>query len=179
MRSVTHFRQMVVCLAAMCGTAVASSQTVSANTVSSSLSAQVVSVVDGKPVTKLATNAKPGDVLEYRAVYANNTKSAINDLLATIPVPVGTTFIEGSATPAGPTASADTVTFALMPLIRTIKGANGVLRKEPVPLENYRAVRWNAGSLAAGQETVVSLRVLVNPTLSPPPNPTLKLTSKP
>lgn len=170
---------MAVCLAVVLASTAASSQTVSANTVNSSLSAQVVSVVDGKPVSKPANDAKPGDVLEYRAVYANNTKSAINGLLATIPVPVGTTFIEGSATPAGPTASVDTVTFAPMPLIRTIKGANGMLRKEPVPLESYRAVRWNAGALAAGQETVVSLRVLVNPTLSPQPSPTLKPTAKP
>lgn len=170
---------MVVCLAILLGTANASSQTVSANTVNSSLSAQVVSSVDGKPVTKPATDAKPGDVLEYRAVYANNTKSAINGLLATIPVPVGTTFIEGSATPAGPTASVDTVTFAPMPLIRTIKGANGVLRKEPVPLESYRAVRWNAGALAAGQETVVSVRVQVNPTLDAQPGPAPKPSAKP
>ena len=179
MRSVTHFCQMVVCLAAVFGTAVASSQTVSANTVSSTLSAQVVSVVDGKSASKPAADAKPGDVIEYRAVYANNTKSAINGLLATIPVPVGTTLIYGSAIPTDPTASVDTVTFAPMPLIRTIKSANGVLRKEPVPLENYRAVRWNAGALASGQETVVSLRVLVNPTQSLQPNPTPKPTAKP
>lgn len=144
-------------------------QTVSSNAVTSQLSAQVVGLVDGKVVTKPAADAKPGDVIEYRSVYGNNTKSTINGLLATIPVPAGTTYVEGSAVPAAPTASVDTVTFATIPLIRTVQGANGVIRKEPVPLAEYRAVRWNAGSLGAGQETVVSLRVRVNPTLGAAP----------
>ena len=179
MRPVIHFFRMLACSAAVFTAMAASSQTVLANTVNSSLSAQVVSVVDGKSVMKPATDAKPGDVLEYRATYANNTRSAINGLLATIPVPVGSTFIEASAVPAGPTASVDTVTFSPLPLVRTTQGANGVMRKEPVALEDYRAVRWNVGTLAAGQETVVSLRVLVNPVLGAQPNPTLQPAAKP
>ena len=53
------------------------------------------------------------------------------------------------------------------------------MRKEPVALEDYRAVRWNVGTLAAGQETVVSLRVLVNPVLGAQPNSTLQPAAKP
>lgn len=170
---------MVACLAAVFLTPTVFAQTVPASVVNSTLTAQVVSLVDGKAVSKPATDAKPGDVIEYRAVYANNTRSGINGLLATIAVPAGTTFIAGSAAPAGPTASVDAVTFAPMPLIRTVKAAGGVLQKEPVPLADYRAVRWNAGALAAGQETVVSVRVQVNSTVTAPSNSTFKPTTKP
>jgi hypothetical protein len=79
-----------------------------------------------------------------------------------VPVPPGTTFIAASAEPAQAQASTDGNTFAPMPLTRMVKQADGSTRKEPVPLADYRALRWEIGTLAAGATTVVSLRVSID-----------------
>jgi hypothetical protein len=49
-----------------------------------------------------------------------------------------------------------------MPLMRTVKQPDGKERKETVPLAEYRALRWEIGTLAAGSSTVVSLRVRID-----------------
>ncbi|MCZ8255775.1 MAG: hypothetical protein O9327_08940 [Polaromonas sp.] len=130
--------------------------------VSSQLLAQRVDMVAGKPVLKPAGDGKPGDILQYSATYRNTGAAAATKLLATVPVPPGTTFIAASAEPAQAQASTDGTTFAPMPLTRMVKQADGSTRKEPVPLADYRAVRWEIGSLPAGATTVVSLRTRID-----------------
>ncbi|MFI5447717.1 hypothetical protein [Polaromonas sp. UC242_47] len=137
-------------------------------TVTSQMVAQQVDMVDGKPVLKPASEGKSGDVLQYSTTYRNTGSAAASKLLATMPVPVGTTFIAGSASPATAQASTDGTTFAPMPLTRTVKLANGSERREVVPFADYRALRWEIGSLPAGGTTVVSLRVRIDS----PPAPT-------
>ncbi|MDW5444676.1 hypothetical protein [Polaromonas sp. SM01] len=134
-------------------------------TMTSQMVAQRVDMVDGKPVFKPASEGKSGDVLQYSTTYRNTGSAAASKLLATVPVPVGTTLIAGSADPAAAQASTDGNNFAPMPLTRTVKQANGSERREPVPLSDYRALRWEIGSLPAGGTTVVSLRVRID---SPP-----------
>ena len=51
------------------------------------LSSQRVTLVDGKEVLVSAAKARPGDVIEYRAVYKNDGRSAVRELDATLPVP--------------------------------------------------------------------------------------------
>lgn len=133
-----------------------------ASPVSSQLVAQRVEMVAGKPVLKAAGDGKPGDVLQYSATYRNTGAAAAAKLLATVPVPPGTTFIAASAEPAQAQASTDGATFAPMPLTRLVKLADGSTRKEPVPLSDYRALRWEIGTLAAGATTAVSLRVSID-----------------
>jgi uncharacterized repeat protein (TIGR01451 family) len=133
-----------------------------ASPVSSQLLAQRVEMVAGKPVLKAAGDGKPGDVLQYSATYRNTGAAAAAKLLATVPVPPGTTFIAASAQPAQAQASTDGNTFAPMPLTRLVKQADGSTRKEPVPLADYRALRWEIGTLPAGATTVVSLRVSID-----------------
>lgn len=134
-----------------------------ASPVSSQLLAQRVEMAGGKPVLKPAGDGKPGDVLQYSATYRNTSAAAAGKLLATIPVPPGTTFIAASAEPAQALASTDGALFAPMPLTRMVKQADGSVRKEPVPLAEYRALRWEIGTLPAGGSTVVSLRVRIDP----------------
>lgn len=137
--------------------------------VSSVLSASVVSLVDGKTVKKLAVDAKPGDVIEYRAIYVNNSKAPVERVLASVPIPEGTTLIVKTASPADASASVDAVTFAPMPLTRTVKLADGTVRTEAVPLSEYRSVRWALASIAPGQQVAVSVNVRVNPIAAPAP----------
>ncbi len=141
-------------------------------TVTSELRAQRVEMVAGKAVFKPASDGKPGEVLEYSSTYRNGGAVAVDKLQATIPVPAGTTFIAGSAEPAQAQASTDGSRFAPMPLLRSVKQPDGSERKEPVPLAEYRALRWDVGTLAAGRSTVVSLRVRIDaPVASAPAKP--------
>lgn len=144
--------------------------------VASQLLAQRVDMVAGKPVLSPAGEAKPGDVLQYSATYKNTATAPAGKLLATLPVPPGTTLVQASAEPTQAMASTDGKTFAPMPLTRMVKQADGSTRKEPVPLPEYRALRWDIGALPSGASTVVSLRVRID---SPVDTPVAALAVKP
>ena len=132
--------------------------------VTSVLVAQLVEMVDGKAVLKPATQSKPGDVIDYSSTYKNSGTAAAEKLLATLPVPVGTTLLSGSAQPGSALASTDGSVFAPIPLMRSVRQADGSQRTEPVPMADYRALRWDLGTLAAGRTAVVSLRVRIDST---------------
>lgn len=110
----------------------------------------------GKETATEAKQAKPGDVVEYRATYTNASKSTVRGLAATLPIPADMQFT-GNALPAGAEASTDGKTFAAMPLKRKV--ADKVV---DVPLAEYRALRWRVADLPAGKGVVVSARTRVN-----------------
>ena len=91
--------------------------------VTSTLTAKRVETVEGKSVAKPADAGRPGDVLEYSGTYHNGGTRAVDKLMATIPVPAGTTFLADSAAPARAQASTDGVHFAAMPLMRAVRQA--------------------------------------------------------
>ncbi|NML46933.1 DUF11 domain-containing protein [Ramlibacter sp. G-1-2-2] len=130
--------------------------------VTSNLTAQRVEIANGKAVLSPAEKAKPGDMVEYSGTYRNAGTGSVDKLVATIPVPAGTTFVAGSAEPAKAQASTDGTRFAPMPLMRTVRLPDGTSRQEPVPLADYRYVRWEVGTLAAHADTVVKLRVQID-----------------
>lgn len=103
-----------------------------------------------------ATQAKPNDVIEYRATYTNNTQKTIKGLLATMPIPPDTQFLAKS-TPAQAQASTDGVNFAAMPLKRKVGG-----QTVNVPLQEYRALRWTIAELPAGKSVVVTAQTRVS-----------------
>jgi uncharacterized repeat protein (TIGR01451 family) len=129
------------------------------------LEASRVAVEDGREVHRDARTVRPGDTLQYRANLRNNGRSALADVTATVPVPAGTQFVAGSASPAqGALASTDGQTFAPVPLMRRVRGSDGQWRDVPVPAAEYRAVRWPARTLAAGEAFAPSVRVRVTDT---------------
>ncbi len=134
--------------------------------VSSTLTAQRVETEGGKLVLKPATSSKPGDVIAYTGTYRNGGTAAADKLLATIPVPSGTSLVAASADPARAQASTDGISFAPMPLMRNVKQADGSERREAVPLADYRALRWEIGTLAPGASSVVALRVRIDELVS-------------
>ena len=121
---------------------------------------QALKVVDvnGKETFTESKTAKPGEVLEYRAVYSNVSKKIITNLAATLPVPVGMEYVALSVKPAGALASTDGKVFSAMPLMR--KNASG--KAETVPLADYRALRWTVSSLQPGKPFEVSARMRVS-----------------
>ena len=139
-------------------------QAESANGVESRLTqAKVTRGTDGRERLESAAIAKPGEVIEYRAVYANKAKDLARNLAATLPVPVGLEYVPGTASPAGAFATLDNIKFEPIPLKRMVKLADGRVVEREVPPAEYRALRWKLGSLEAGKDTVVSARMRVAP----------------
>lgn len=127
-----------------------------------SLQAFKVTRKDDKETFVPAPNARPGDLIEYRAAYENQGRTRVSNLLATLPIPQGTVFQNSSAIPETALASLDGRAFSSMPLKRTVKTPQGE-KQVLVPLSEYRALRWRLESLAPGQTIRVLARVRVAP----------------
>lgn len=105
-----------------------------------------------------AASIKPGETVVYEATYRNESAGAVSGLLATIPVPPQLALVGDSASPAGALASTDGQNFSAIPLMRAVKQADGSVVQQPIPLTEYRALRWSIAQLAPGEKVTVSLR---------------------
>ena len=133
-----------------------------AQTISSELTVMgVTKQSDGKEQLSPVTAVKPGDLLQYTAVYKNSGKQSAKDMVATLPIPPETEYVASSSVPATAMASVDGKVFELMPLIRKVKQADGKLVTVSVPLAEYRFVRWPQRDLAAAASFTTSARVRV------------------
>jgi uncharacterized repeat protein (TIGR01451 family) len=128
------------------------------------LTAKRVTKDQGKEVLVPADEAKPGELIEYRALYRNDGASEAKGLMATLPIPRGTQYVAGSALPRGVEASLDGHTFAAVPLKRTVKTPDGRTVVQEVPVNEYRALRWPLGALSSRDQRSVSARVRVEAT---------------
>jgi uncharacterized repeat protein (TIGR01451 family) len=134
------------------------------------LKAEKIQVVDSKETHASAEQAKPGDVLEYDAQYVNEGKAPVTHVMATLPIPKGTAFLPETAAPKDVTASTDGASYAPVPLMRTVKTQDGHTKQEKVPFSEYRSLRWDIGSIAAGSSKTVHARVkLIDSSFSPHP----------
>lgn len=123
---------------------------------------KIIKAKDGKEQQVDATNVLPGDIVEYRVVYRNVSKGRVSGLLADLPIPEGLAYIAGSATPAANLRAAAVraptqASFAALPLMR--KDAAG--KAVPLPLSEYRVLRWTIGTLDPGAQVVVAARAKV------------------
>ena len=125
------------------------------------LSAQrVVADTAGKETHSEVRTAKPGDVLEYRVAYRNLGKQPAQRVLAVLPIPAGAfSYVAASARPAKVLASVDGKQYDAVPLMRTVTRPDGTREVRPVPLTEYRYLRWDLGDLPPGAETVVTARM--------------------
>jgi uncharacterized repeat protein (TIGR01451 family) len=128
------------------------------------LTAKKVVITADKESLESAKKAKPGDLIQYEAVYKNTSQAAVKNLQATVPLPPGLAFAAESAKPATAEASSDGKIFQPIPLTREVKKADGTIEQQPVPLSEYRALRWTVADLPAGASTtvIVRARVLTN-----------------
>lgn len=121
----------------------------------------------GVPILVDAKIVAPGDVIEYRAVYKNQSLAPLS-VAATIPVPEALEYIKDSATAksASNTPIAHTVAlkdnqYAPEPLMRRLITADGASVAHAVPYAEYRSVRWILEKMAPGASVEVSLRARV------------------
>jgi uncharacterized repeat protein (TIGR01451 family) len=119
---------------------------------------------DGKEVLADAAAVRPGDLLEYRAVYTNSGEARLDGIVATLPVPPGMEYQPRSASPAPALAATSSDNFAAEPLMRKVKRPDGTEALEAVPYAEYRGLRWQIGSLKPQQSMTVSARVRVSAT---------------
>jgi len=126
------------------------------------LSAQKVVKTSGKETFEAADKMKPGETVEYKAVYKNtDSKSSVRNVKADLPVPTGMQFVPNTAVPAAQLASTDGVNYSKLPLMKKVKGADGQMHDEPVPYSEYRSLRWELGEIPAGGSKTVSARMLL------------------
>jgi uncharacterized repeat protein (TIGR01451 family) len=130
------------------------------------LTAQRVTVTDGHDAYLPADKARPGDVIEYRAVYRNDGRGTVRDMFATLPVPNGLEYLPKTAAPAVVLASTDGQSFSAVPLVRRERTADGREVVREVALSEYRALRWPIGTLAARESRTVRARMRVAPLAS-------------
>lgn len=121
----------------------------------------------GQELLSSADKVRPGDLLEYRAVYTNRSDHRLDGVLATLPVPEGMEYQPRTATPAKALAATSNGEFAAEPLMRKVKRPDGTDAVEAVPYDEYRALRWQIGSLEPQQSMTVSARVRVSATAEP------------
>lgn len=130
----------------------------SAEVIANLTARKVMSAPGGGPAYQPADKASPGDVIEYQAVYTNQGKSPVQNLVPTMPIPSGMEYIPGSAKPAQVMASLDGKKFEAVPLKRMVTLPNGKQELREVPYEEYRFVRWAGSDMTAGGNTIVSAR---------------------
>jgi hypothetical protein len=130
-----------------------------ASDVAVTLKAQkVLRTKEGKEVLQLAERAMPGEIIQYDALYKNQSRSSVRQLEPTLPIPAGLEYLPDSAKPVATKASLDGKNFAPIPLMRQVVLPNGETRQERVPYSEYRALRWELGDLDAGKSALISAR---------------------
>jgi uncharacterized repeat protein (TIGR01451 family) len=139
-----------------------------ASTLRSELTVKQVVVSDnGIESLRPATEVKPNDLLQYAASYVNTSASPVKNLVASLPIPPGTQWVDASAVPRSVLASTDGKVFLPVPLMRRVKDAKGNFIDQPVPLNEYRALRWAEQVVAPGATYTVSARVRVSGLTAP------------
>ena len=121
----------------------------------------VVKQADGSEALAPAQTVKPGDLLQYSTVYTNPTPRAVSRLVTNLPIPAGTELVATGTVPSTVLASLDGKVFAPVPLMRKLRRADGQLVDVPVPLNEYRSLRWPEQQLAAGASFTTTARVRV------------------
>ncbi len=126
----------------------------------------VVKQADGSEALAPAQTVKPGDLLQYSSTYTNPTSRAVSRLVTNLPIPAGTEWVATGTVPSAVSASLDGKVFAPVPLMRKSRRADGQWVDVPVPLAEYRALRWPEQQLAAGAsfKTTTRVRVISAPT---------------
>lgn len=128
---------------------------------------KVVSGAGGKETYEPADMAKPGDIIEYSAVYKNTGKEAVKDLKGTLPVPKEMEYQPGTAVPADIQASLDGKKYASVPLKKKVRLPNGREEIREIPYAEYRYLRWAINELSPGQSVTVSARMKLGEGASP------------
>ena len=129
---------------------------------------RIVKSAQGKESVVSGESAKPGEIIEYRAIYKNSGKATARDVVATLPIPVEMEFVPATASPAAASSTTDGTTYSRIPLKRKVKLAGGAVVQREVPVDEYRAIRWELKDLAPAASVTVSARMKIKATQQGP-----------
>lgn len=122
------------------------------------LKAWKIVVKDGKESRVATDRLDAGEIMEYQAIYKNNSSKTLRGIQATLPIPKGLVLLPGTVTPKGALASIDGKKYSAIPLRHTVQ-VDGVAKEVPVPYSAYRSLRWSIAGLKPKQSVTVSARV--------------------
>ena len=113
---------------------------------SSQMETFLVTKKNGKEVVVATQQASPGDVVEYRLTYSNESDQPLSGLVITGPVPANTEYLKESAAAdvkAEFTVSIDGgETYQSEPVKRTQTDSKGQSKEIIVPAGEYTQLRW-------------------------------------
>lgn len=124
---------------------------------------KVIAQSDGREKLLAADRALPGEVIQYDALYQNQSGRPLNNVAPTLPIPAGMIYVADTAKPSPTEASLDGKTFAPIPLKRVVALPTGETQEQVVPASEYRALRWQVGELAPGSRATVIARTRILP----------------
>lgn len=125
------------------------------------LTRQKITTVEGRETAVAADFAKPGDILEETATYANVSGAPLKVTEATLPVPANTILQVRSLRPAGATASLDGRRFEPLPIKRKSALPDASPAETEVDPGAYRFIRWSPGEIGPGKAVTFSARFRV------------------
>lgn len=109
---------------------------------------------DGNELLLPAERVEPRQTIEWQVTYSNVTANPQNNLVVTVPVPAGTTYLAETARADTPTTLLVSIdngqSFAAPPITRQRRAANGAMVTETVPASDYTNVRWQASEPLRG-----------------------------
>jgi len=122
---------------------------------------RVTEDAQGKEVLTPVTEVAQGDIVEYQVIYTNHTEAAITQLSPLLPIPGELCFLPETALPVVVLASTDGAQFAPVPLQELVVLPDGTKQERPIPVQRYRMLKWQIGTLDAGSSIQVSARMQV------------------
>jgi uncharacterized repeat protein (TIGR01451 family) len=110
-------------------------------------------------------NVRPGEVLDWQIISANDGGADARDYKAVGHIPAGTTFVAGSAAGEGGSTVTYSIdggkTFSTQPIVEE-RQPDGAIKRVPAPVSMYTEVRYEwSDALAAGGKLTASYKVRV------------------
>ena len=109
--------------------------------------------------------SRPGDLIEYRLSFTNNTTGSVRDVVFDDPIPEGLVYVAGSA---GAEREDVSVEFSIdggssydaNPVIEVQEA--GAMVRRPAPPDRYTHVRWNVlGAVSVDEEVQAVFRARI------------------
>ncbi|MAB67871.1 MAG: hypothetical protein CL662_13620 [Bacteroidetes bacterium] len=118
---------------------------------------------DGNEVATEVTEVKPGDIIEYRLTYQNETDGSLTQITPVLPIPLEMFYLDNSASPelSGASVSPTANDFRQPPLTRQVTLPDGSQVNRVIPAQEYRRIQWLVPALAAGESITLTARVEV------------------
>ncbi|HAH50796.1 MAG TPA: hypothetical protein DCL80_05820, partial [Balneola sp.] len=92
---------------------------------------------DGNEVATEVTEIKPGDIIEYRLTYQNETDGSLTQITPVLPIPLEMFYLDNSASPelSGASVSPTANDFRQPPLTRQVTLPDGSQVNRVIPAQ--------------------------------------------